>query len=81
MESKSTIASLTMLYPGGHHVVVTVYLERKTPDSDWGYWATWSVPAIREGRARYLPLLTGIHDTLIGAITEAVSRIQEAEPA
>ena len=79
--SNDTIATLTLLHPGGHNVAVTGYLTRKESDEhDWEYWCSWSTPAIRHGRARYVTHVTGMHGTLVGALGEAVERIQSADP-
>ena len=79
--SNDIIATLTMLHPGGHNVAVTLHLSpRVTDPHDWEYWGSWSTPAIRHGRARYVTHVTGMHGTLSGALTEAVERIQAADP-
>ena len=75
------IATLVMAYPGGHEVSVRVYLDLNDHTTvRFGYWASWSIPATRDGGACYRTVTTGDHPTLSGAVCEAIERIQASQP-
>lgn len=75
-EGIECIASLNLLAPGGHYIVVRVHVH-----DAGGYFATWPFPAIRNGEACYRYHCTGDHRTMQGAMNAAIEQVRNMPQA
>ena len=58
----------------GREISIKVYLDR----GHSVYWASWPVPVVRNGRAGYEDLVTGDHETMVGAMEAALESVGRA---